>query len=471
MGDTPCARGRGTAASCLSHEDRPMILPRALVFAVAAAFSCAPDAFAQAAPPRLVLTDDATELDAAMAARTPPRDLALRLIAVSLPDVDPSKVRLLIVADIAGTDVGLPALTSVAFVVEDDRGQPSRPRAAPARAAVGRRRQPRVLGGGHPRSRELPGEAGGDVERQGRRRAGGRHSAAAVGRNSAPGRPGGWGRGGRGPRAEPRRGQTGSRRPPGGDARACCQRLPVAGRPDDRGGSGPRRGRAGAGIRAGGAAREHRATCEWRRRSSMSAHFRRATTRRGPSSRSPASKRLASPHRSGARWPPRPQLRGQSQSRPLRPAVETRRHHRQSPPLSRPGTSSTQPCYGPFLDELAVRASDRARAAIDQAKAGRFVEAARAAPSGDADDPAKPFLQGLSLFSQQQLQAASEAFRETLRAAPDFFVGAFYIGACYAAGGRDPQAVNAWQTSLVGLEAVSGRVPPDRRRADADGPA
>jgi len=106
----------------------------------------------------------------------------------------------------------------------------------------------------------------------------------------------------------------------------------------------------------------------------------------------------------------------------------------------------------PFLDELALRAPDRAKPAIEQAKAGRFGEAASTAAVADPNGPAKPFLQGLSLFSQKQLQAASESFRETLRAAPDYFVGAFYIGACYAAGGRDPQAVNAWQTSLVGLE-------------------
>ena len=30
-------------------------------------------------------------------------------------------------------------------------------------------------------------------------------------------------------------------------------------------------------------------------------------------------------------------------------------------------------------------------------------------------------------------------------------MGAFYIGACYAAGGMDDGAVNAWQTSLIGL--------------------
>jgi tetratricopeptide (TPR) repeat protein len=107
---------------------------------------------------------------------------------------------------------------------------------------------------------------------------------------------------------------------------------------------------------------------------------------------------------------------------------------------------------GPFLDDLAARAPDRARRAIEQAKAGRFVEAAEAAASKDPNDPARPFLEGLSLLSRRQLQAASQAFRDTLQVAPDYFVGAFYIGACYAAGGRDQQAVNAWQTSLVALD-------------------
>ena len=107
---------------------------------------------------------------------------------------------------------------------------------------------------------------------------------------------------------------------------------------------------------------------------------------------------------------------------------------------------------GPFLDELATRAPERARPAIEQAKAGQFAEAAQAAASKDPNDPARPFLQGLSLLSRRQLQEASQAFRETVAAAPDYFVGAFYIGACYAAGGKDPQAVNAWQTSLVGLD-------------------
>jgi len=106
----------------------------------------------------------------------------------------------------------------------------------------------------------------------------------------------------------------------------------------------------------------------------------------------------------------------------------------------------------PFLDELAARSPERSRPAIDRARAGRFAEAAQAITARSAQDPALPFLQGLSLLSQKQLQPASDAFREALRASPDFMVGAFYIGACYAAGGRDPQAVNAWQTSLVALD-------------------
>jgi tetratricopeptide (TPR) repeat protein len=130
----------------------------------------------------------------------------------------------------------------------------------------------------------------------------------------------------------------------------------------------------------------------------------------------------------------------------------------------------------PFLDELSSRASDASRAAIGQAKAGRFAEAAQSLPAADPNDPVRPFLLGLSLLSQNQLQPASDAFRESVRAAPDFLAGAFYIGACYAAGGRDAEAVNAWQMSLAGLdqypvvygllgEALLRRGQPDRARA------
>ena len=37
-----------------------------------------------------------------------------------------------------------------------------------------------------------------------------------------------------------------------------------------------------------------------------------------------------------------------------------------------------------------------------------------------------------------------------MRQSSDFLPGIFYLGACYAAGGRGREAVGAWQTSLVG---------------------
>jgi len=110
------------------------------------------------------------------------------------------------------------------------------------------------------------------------------------------------------------------------------------------------------------------------------------------------------------------------------------------------------PVLNPFLDEVAFRAPPASRAAIDTARTGRFDEALARLASAAPTDPAAPFVRGLALMSKGQLQPASEAFREAIRLAPDLLVGAFYLGACYAAGGRETQAINAWQTSLAGLE-------------------
>lgn len=110
---------------------------------------------------------------------------------------------------------------------------------------------------------------------------------------------------------------------------------------------------------------------------------------------------------------------------------------------------------GPFLDELSAHASEGSRTAIERARAGRFDEALEALQATAATDPTGPFIRGLAHLANNRPQPASEAFREAVRASPDFLVGAFYLGACYAAGGRPEQAVNAWQTSLAGL----GRFP------------
>ncbi len=53
------------------------------------------------------------------------------------------------------------------------------------------------------------------------------------------------------------------------------------------------------------------------------------------------------------------------------------------------------------------------------------------------------------MFGQGHLDQAAGQFRTALRISNDFLPAAFYLGACYAAGGRDREAVGAWQTSLV----------------------
>ena len=76
-------------------------------------------------------------------------------------------------------------------------------------------------------------------------------------------------------------------------------------------------------------------------------------------------------------------------------------------------------------------------------------EAVLAALPAESDQLSAVFLRGLALFAQGQLEPAAKQFRATLRIADDFLPAAFYLGACYAAGGLDREAVGAWQTSLV----------------------
>jgi tetratricopeptide (TPR) repeat protein len=65
------------------------------------------------------------------------------------------------------------------------------------------------------------------------------------------------------------------------------------------------------------------------------------------------------------------------------------------------------------------------------------------------DPAASAFLQGLGLFDQGKLEEAAAQFRASLRTASDFYPAMFYLGACYAAGHRDKEAVGAWQTALI----------------------
>ncbi len=66
-----------------------------------------------------------------------------------------------------------------------------------------------------------------------------------------------------------------------------------------------------------------------------------------------------------------------------------------------------------------------------------------------AQAPIASFLQGLNLLSQNKLDPAANAFRNAMRASPDFSPAMVYLGACYAAAGNDKEAAGAWRTALI----------------------
>ena len=70
----------------------------------------------------------------------------------------------------------------------------------------------------------------------------------------------------------------------------------------------------------------------------------------------------------------------------------------------------------------------------------------------DAEAAAAPtaaFLKGLSLLANRRIEPAAAAFREAMRGSADFYPAMIYLGACYAAGGKDKEAAAVWRTALI----------------------
>jgi len=98
------------------------------------------------------------------------------------------------------------------------------------------------------------------------------------------------------------------------------------------------------------------------------------------------------------------------------------------------------------------RAGTTPPAALEAVRAGKFDTAVEATKTSVSNRLASTFITGLSLYAKGDLDNASKQFRETLRIDSEFFPAAFYLGAYYAAAGRDAEAAGAWQTSLVSLD-------------------
>ena len=107
-----------------------------------------------------------------------------------------------------------------------------------------------------------------------------------------------------------------------------------------------------------------------------------------------------------------------------------------------------------FLDRMSEIApgplSEALAAAVEEARQGR-PESMLGRLSGETkEDPRVAFLRGVAYHAGGNLSAALTQLQVALRARSDFFPAAVYMGACYAAGGKDADAIGAWQTALIG---------------------
>jgi VWFA-related protein len=85
-----------------------------------------------------------------------------------------------------------------------------------------------------------------------------------------------------------------------------------------------------------------------------------------------------------------------------------------------------------------------AKAALARARTGKLDGSAMMALDA-GDQAAAAMLRGIELLSKGQLDPAANQFGVALRNAPDLPLASFYLGVCYAAAGRDKEAVAAWE--------------------------
>ncbi len=111
----------------------------------------------------------------------------------------------------------------------------------------------------------------------------------------------------------------------------------------------------------------------------------------------------------------------------------------------------TPQVVGFFIDRMSIgrSGSPTPLAAVAAAREGKFDDASGAAKAGGKSQLAAVFFDGLARYARGDLEGAADKFRETIKLESDFLPAAFYLGACYAAGGKDRDAAGAWQMSLI----------------------
>jgi len=113
----------------------------------------------------------------------------------------------------------------------------------------------------------------------------------------------------------------------------------------------------------------------------------------------------------------------------------------------------SRPAVGFFLDQLQLVGGpplpEALLPALGLSRITRFADAGAIAERAGSPHYAAPFFTGLAALARGDLNRAAEDFSASLTAAPDFLPAAYYLGACYAAAGRDREAVLAWRTALI----------------------
>ncbi|HSD28790.1 MAG TPA: tetratricopeptide repeat protein, partial [Vicinamibacteria bacterium] len=120
--------------------------------------------------------------------------------------------------------------------------------------------------------------------------------------------------------------------------------------------------------------------------------------------------------------------------------------------LLEPGT------LGPLVDRVASLVPGPVpagvAAAVQEARGGRPEAILDRLGDSGREDARVAFLRGVSYYARGNLPAALTQLQSALRLSSELFPAAVYMGACYAAAGKDLDAIGAWQTALIGESAT-----------------
>jgi VWFA-related protein len=94
-----------------------------------------------------------------------------------------------------------------------------------------------------------------------------------------------------------------------------------------------------------------------------------------------------------------------------------------------------------------------AKAALSKGRSGQLDGTALMALDA-GDQTAGAMLRGLELLTKGQLDPAATQFNAATRSAPDSALASFYLGACYAAAGRDRDALTNWERAHAAHLAI-----------------